>query len=121
METYIRLRCHKEPELVEIDPKKLLDGFYQALECDCIESVPIRNGYLMIVDESGKLKNKEYNQVASALYNSEFNITDWIAGDALISRIGCRGDEIDIVPLSKHEAALMHAKLKVLWIKANQP
>lgn len=120
METYIRLRCNQAPELVEIDPKKLLDGFYQALDCDCIETVHIRNGYLLILDEVGKLRNKEYNQVASTLYDSGYT-ADWIAGDALIARIGFRDDETDIVPLGKHETELMLAKLKTLWAKANQP
>lgn len=112
-ETYIRLRCNQEPDRIEIEPEQLLDGFCEALDCDCIETVHLVGGYLMIIDESGKLKDKPLNPIASILYSRQSS--DWIAGDALLARIGSRNGETDIVPLGTHETLLTLSQATTIW------
>jgi hypothetical protein len=50
--------------------------------CEMIEIVNTIDGRLMVLDEEGKLKNKEINWGASSLY--EFADQDKIVGDVLI-------------------------------------
>ena len=111
-ETYIRLRCSQEPDKVEIESEQLLDGFLKALDCDCIETVHLAGGYLMIIDESGKLEDKPLNPIASILYDSSW---DWITGDALLARIGSRSGETDIVPLGTNETELTFSQALTIW------
>lgn len=61
-----------------------LQDCYQALDCDLVEMVHITldgKKYIMIVDEEGKLRDKEYNELASSLYNNPW---DYIVGDAVL-------------------------------------
>lgn len=113
-ETYIRLRCDKVPDTVKVDSEHLLDGFYRALDCECIETVHLAGGYLMIIDESGKLKQKRSNPMANKLYSLRETV-DWIAGDALLARIGSRNGESDIVPLKDAEMNPTIQTARIVW------
>lgn len=113
-ETYIRLRCSQEPDEVKIDSEHPLDGFYETLDCDCIETVHLSRGYIMIIDESGKLKDKPMNPIASILYSRQ-SPDDWIAGDALLARIGSRNGETDIVSLGTNETEITFSQAQTVW------
>ena len=113
-ETYISLRCgNQPPDTVEVDSENLLEGFYKALDCECIETVHLAGGYLMVIDESSKLEQKAFNPVASLLYNRE--PFDYIAGDALLARVGSRNGETDIVPLKDSETDMTLHSARIIW------
>lgn len=111
METYIRLRCNQPPDIMEIDPKHLLESIRKVLDCDTIEITPFAGG-LMILDDCGKLTGKPYNPVASLVYQSK---RDWIAGDVLLAGSGLRDGEQDIVPLGKNLQEVNLAVANKIW------
>lgn len=71
-----------------------LQGMYQAIDCDCIETVHtdimqhfLGDGVQMIVDESGLLKDRTFNPVASALYGYQEHGCP-IIGDVFFAEMG---------------------------------
>lgn len=58
-------------------------------------------GYVMIVDEEGKLKGKQTNSLGSRLYQS---FLDLIVGDIVILKLGIHKGEYDIVGIPDDEA-----------------
>ncbi|MBQ4145437.1 MAG: DUF3846 domain-containing protein [Clostridia bacterium] len=60
-------------------------------------------GYVMIVDEEGKLKGNPINQVGSYLYQSHLH-GDPIVGDVIILKLGIYQGEYDIVGIPDDEA-----------------
>ena len=59
------------------------------------------NGYVMVVDEEGKLKHKPVNQLGSILY---MNAADVIVGDVIILKMGVHLGESDIVGIPDNKA-----------------
>ena len=58
-----------------------------------IEVIRLDNNLLMVIDEEGKLKGREYNPVATAIARKQGNIgNDYIAGVAVVV---INGVEID--------------------------
>ena len=88
------------PEIVELDSAHLLDGMYQAMQCDSIEivrvprSVLLPQGIVLVADENGWYRDTiRYNKFASFWYG------DVICGDVLIASEGYRNGEPDLVGL----------------------
>ena len=49
-----------------------------------IEIVPLTDKTVMVVDEEGKLKGKEINVFATALYQGLRKVNDYIVGDVIV-------------------------------------
>lgn len=96
-----------KPELIESEDQTFtLKELQKAISCDCIEIVRVRNPIdgsvlCMVIDESGKLKNKRINLRASLLYGSVY---DYIAGDALICQEEMTVEGPDLVKMDKLDA-----------------
>lgn len=91
-----------------------LEDLYEAIGCDFIEIVRIRNpinGHqiCMVVDESGKLKGKRINLRASLLYANGY---DYIAGDAIICDEGMTDDGPDLIKFDDVTASVLELFLK---------
>ena len=57
----------------EITPDDATKGFsleelYREIGCDLIQVLNLPSGYIMIVDEEGRLKERPLNRMASSLY-----------------------------------------------------
>ena len=83
------IKADGSEEELDVSQFKLAD--YQGVVGGFIEVVWLNDGNLMIVDEEGKLKNKEMNVKASALCCSSY---DHIVGDALV----CTRKEFEMDP-----------------------
>lgn len=72
----------------EITPKNgsdfSLKELYEILDCDSVEVVPLTEINSFVVDEEGKLKDKECNMYASKIYQKFLNTTDVLVGDCLM-------------------------------------
>lgn len=72
----------------EITPKNGSDfslrELYEILDCDSVEVVPLTEFNSIIVDEEGKLKDKEYNMYASKFYQKFRKTQDFLVGDCLV-------------------------------------
>ena len=106
MERYLVIEPSGELRWIHTEREQLLQTFYAAIGCDCIETVGtvVPNIY-MIVDESGKIKTppQEHNERASRLYAGYMNWSraNNIAGPAILASIGIVNGEPDIVPLNE--------------------
>lgn len=60
-------------------------------------------GFVMIVDEEGKLKGKSVNELASSLYEGTI-FGDFIVGDVIILKLGQYRGESDVVGIPNKEA-----------------
>lgn len=117
-EKYIRLRANTAPDIVEIDAENLLQEFYKVIDCDCIETCRgYRDilGIRLIVDESGKLKDRPLNRMASFVFNGGDQHADYIAGTALLACVGERNGEADLVPFSETDTIQILDFLLFLW------
>lgn len=116
-EKYIRLRANLPPDIVEIDSENLLQEFYKAIDCDCIETCRVYDDLediRLIIDESGKLKNCPFNPLASIIYGGDLE-ADYIAGTALVACIGERNGETDLVPLGEALTEAIYDGLTAVW------
>ena len=89
---------------VDVPDNALLNKAYELLDCSCIECVYIlQHKYVMIIDESGKIKDppKAVNHRASPFYCG-FPY-DLICGDVLIGKFGFTDQGADIVGLTENE------------------
>lgn len=68
-------------------------------------------GFVMIVDEEGKLKRKPINRFASSLYEGTL-FGDFIVGDVIILKLGEHEGESDVVGIPDGEANELANKLK---------
>lgn len=57
-----------------------LEELYELLHCEMVQVVVTRSGMILIVDEEGKLRDKEQNFIATILYA---NPNDFIVGYAI--------------------------------------
>lgn len=71
----------------EVSIKDDLDAFYEKINCDSIQIVNVNSrklpdvDALIILDEEGKIHNKDINQLATKLYGNPY---DFIVGDVLV-------------------------------------
>lgn len=95
-----------------------LDKLHQIIGCDCIEHVrTILPGIVMIIDESGRIKNPPqlHNELASWLYYGYIHGGWDIVGPAVICAERPDGDtcELNLFPLTPHELRLLTRYLGV--------
>lgn len=102
----------QEVKIIECDPlKELFDIARGVIGCDWIELVEpdsyMNNGYLMLIDEEGKLRNQtpSINCIASDLYGSDRH-GDPIVGSAVI--VHANEDQLEL--LTDTEAKLLVAR-----------
>lgn len=108
---YLKLN-YKKPYVEEIDlptdSSEFLKACYEHIGCSIIEVVRTRHpDWVLIVDDSGKLKFAwldQINELASWLYP---NPHDSIVGVALLGRI----DGAEIVPLTKDDLVTLKSLL----------
>lgn len=82
----------------------MLDKLHEIIGCSCVEQVrTIVKNVVMIVDESGKIKNppQEHNALASTLYYGWIAGMDNIVGPAVLAELRPVGpyQELDWFPL----------------------
>ena len=103
---YILVRTDGTYSIVEILDNDFLSQAYKLLECELIETAPLMGNEIFILDEEGKLSDKELNLFATALYR-KLHGCDFILGNVLI---GCyvKSDIFGLTPdvLNKYVAAL---------------
>lgn len=89
---------------IDVDGKvsvKELDNSLKSLQKEVggyIEVVSIGKVLRLVIDEEGKLKNKDVNEQATWLYQRRWNTTDYIVGTALVVYVN--GDEFESIPES---------------------
>ena len=49
-----------------------------------VETVRLKNGDTLLIDEEGKLKGREVNKTATSHFVASYGMTDVIAGDAML-------------------------------------
>lgn len=84
------------PEIVFKDEAAFtLDELYKAIDCNTVEIIYPQNteqeSLILIVDENGKLRKKEYNPLASWLFGME--PFDHVVGKAIVAMNECEGFE----------------------------
>ena len=103
LEKYILIPADEsvKPYYVEIDSERFNDTVHELLDCDYFEPVYCHIGYVLLVDEVGKLKDppKPVNFRASGFYPGSM-YGDPIVGDVIVCTEGMRDGEPDFVPLS---------------------
>ena len=110
MKTVI-VRAHKQPEITEIEDN--LNSLQEAVE-GYIEAVYIKDGYVLVCNEEGKLHGLELNR---ALYGKDYygegsdepeEMIDIIAGPFLVLKTG----EDNFVGLTDAEAQQMYKRFE---------
>ena len=75
----------------EVHPKGRtweLSEMYSHINCDIVQAVFLADGYILWVDEEGKLKDHVVNHVATALASRFIGPGDYIAGNAILTMPG---------------------------------
>lgn len=108
MERYLVIEPSGELRWIHTEREQLLQTFYAAIGCDCIETVQtLVPDVCMIVDESGKVKTppQRHNERASQLYAGYINWTQAnnIVGPAVLVAVHPVNGEPDLVPLNALE------------------
>lgn len=126
-EQYLRIDPSGEISWINIDrvPYKWTDGegmnidqIYAAIGCSCFEQVrTVLPGIVLLVDESGKLKNppQRHNELASRLYRGWLCGSDNIVGPAILCSMRPTGplSELDLFPLNHTELSKLSLCLGV--------
>ena len=106
---FILIKTDMSISTLEIEDSKLFDTAYELCDCSCIEIVNILIRNCLIIDNSGKLKDKKVNPLCSLLY-AGWVVDDYIVGDALLGkRVGP-----DIIGLNEKELKEMLGYLEYL-------
>ena len=92
---FILIKTDNSITTVDIEDDKLLDKCHELLQCECIRVVSINLADVLIVDDSGKLKDKEVNAIASCFYPG-IDYSDPIVGHVLLCRRN--GPELEAIP-----------------------
>ena len=77
------IRTNGNTELLSFKNVNVLEKL-QELVGGYIECLELGNGKMLVVDEDGKFKYKEYNDVASNIYVLMTRTSDYIVGDAIL-------------------------------------
>lgn len=51
-----------------LEGKQSFSTIYQLIGCDCLDTVSLAHGLVMLVDDTGLLDNKPVNPIATGLY-----------------------------------------------------
>ena len=70
---FILVKTDMSISSLEIADDKLLDTSYELLDCECVEFVSVLFTNCLIIDDSGKLKEKKVNPICSMLYAGVIN------------------------------------------------
>ena len=104
------IHCHRDG---------LLDAFYSAIGCDCVENVySIFSPICLIVDESDRIKHppQVHNSLASRLYSGFFRGCDDIVGPCvLVAMRRCDNEygDMDWFPLNDDELTVLSIYLGI--------
>jgi len=82
---------HPDATWKQIHPKGkkfTLEEMYELIGCSLVEAVYLRNGDIAWIDEEGKLKEHEVNDLASNLLHYALRSGDYFAGTVLITSPG---------------------------------
>lgn len=102
---FIPADCSRPTQWIHQEDGETVNSMiHRYIECGLYEVVSVPIGDLiLIVDECGKLKPHDINQLASKLYLGT-PYGDYIAGDVIIGRIGLiQTDVIDGKPFYEHD------------------
>lgn len=82
------IRIDGREETHEVMPQTVLMEIYQLIGCDTVDTVNLRDGQLMLVDDNGYVFDKPVNPKATALYHAVCvpGTTHAIVGDVAIVR-----------------------------------
>ena len=80
----LRVDGTREPATIQRETRLFLSDLYRIIGCDCIEPVRLADGRMMVVDESGILKNKPINPEATRLYHDKRDTFNPIVGDVVL-------------------------------------
>lgn len=112
-ENYLVLDPDNTIRWIQIDRSRMLEEFYKAIGCDCLENVrTVIPPICLIVDESGKVKDppQEENFLASLLYLGYLRGIDDIVGPAVLAAIRLVNGESDWVPLNDDELDILRQR-----------
>ena len=94
----------------------LLSDLYPVIGCSCIETVAVGHGLVLLVDESGKIKDppQPLNPFASRFYRGSM-FGDFIHGTVVFCNLAMiPGDyEFDLYPLTSDQLSLVELVLGV--------
>lgn len=96
---FLRITSERCIFIEDIPEENQLERIRELIKADCIESVTLPGDICLLVDESGKLKDKDFNFFASMLYPG-FPF-DYIVGDVIL----CKLVGPDIAPLDDDDLA----------------
>ena len=110
---YLIIEEENKMQIVYKDnPKLTLEELYKAIGCHTIQVVrpyinEVRqNHIIMIIDEEGKLRNKETNLAATLLYNVP---DDYIVGKCIMAKDVADGfEEPDLFAIPLDEAKMLY-------------
>lgn len=100
---------------ITADRSHLLEAFYAALNCSCVECVRVSSDGILcaIVDESGIINDKPINRYASILYPGAF-YGSYLFGSVLFCRIGFDAGEPDWFPLNSFALHYLEHRLGIV-------
>ena len=61
-----------------------LQELYKKIGCKLIEVVSLNDGWIMIIDEEGKLNDKPVNNIGTAYLRQTRHTQDYIVGDIVL-------------------------------------
>ena len=106
---FIHIRTKNEVRVVDIPDDGFLDKVKEIIGCEYIDTAPIQESLIFLLDDSGKLEGKEYNYLASMIYPG-FPM-DVIVGDVLVALVGFNDGESDIVGLENEDLQFLTSLL----------
>ena len=79
---------HKGP-YIDCEPENgtnfTLEELYKKLDCKLIEVVSLQEGWILIIDEEGKLNGKKINDIATSYFRkAKPYVNDFIVGDVIL-------------------------------------
>lgn len=82
---FIHITSDKKYNVVDLPRENFNDFVHKVLDCSIFETAPLFDNYVFILDESGKLKEKHTNFIATVMYPGF--PADIIVGDALVGKV----------------------------------
>ena len=97
--------CRIDNELKEL--QNLVGGY--------IEVLPLKDNLVMIIDEEGKIKNRQYNELATTILQHYVKTQDFIVGHAILCCTN--GEEFENFDNSKYYQEVMQVlKERLSWV-----
>lgn len=106
MKKAILIKTNLTIDVVELpeEDASFNDMVHKLIDCELYEPAGLLYGYVALVDESGKLKLKHMNHLATVLYPS---MNDILVGDVLITKIGYEDGDSSFVSLSDADITML--------------